>query len=146
MATRSIVAAHTEKGVRGVYVHWDGYPEARIPVLTELLARDGVGKVVATIMGTPAGWSSLDPTQKAVLDDTPGYSDDRFAAVAGYGVQYTLTDNNGYVQGNEEYWTPEDTDAYGAEFAYLITEDGKVEYAHFSDGYGMSKLFGKAAV
>jgi len=137
MATRSIVAAHTEKGVRGVYVHWDGYPEGRVPVLKHLIARDGVGKVVATILGQPHGWSHLDP--EIVESQAPGINGaDRFLTIPGYGVQYLPYP----IQGNENYWTPTDgSDWMGIEYVYLITESGEVEYESAFDSAAVSAMF-----
>jgi hypothetical protein len=35
MATRSSIAMKTENGIRGIYCHWDGYPEHNGKILSE---------------------------------------------------------------------------------------------------------------
>ena len=123
MSTRSLVAAETEKGVVGVYVHWDGYPDGRIEVLRQLAQRDGMAAMVRTIVGKPNGWSSLDP-EAATL--SIGYHDGRFALVPGYGIEYTNVEN----QGHTEYWTPETHDPETwAEYLYIIRANGTVDWA-----------------
>jgi hypothetical protein len=112
-------------GIRGVYVHWDGYPEGRLPVLRALIERDGVSRVVMTIMGQPSGWSSLSPD--TFEPQAPGHNgEERFTTVPGYGVQYKPHP----IQGNEHYWTPADAPGdYGDEFIYIIDPEGNVRWA-----------------
>lgn len=135
MGTRSIVYARTESGIKGVYVHWDGYPEGRLPVLSALIGRDGVSKVVCTLLGRPSGWSHLKPSQDETLRDYE--SDGRFEAVPGYGVQYTDTEfpdplKEGQLtrQGAETYsdTSPESRHLW-IEWLYVIEEDGSISYA-----------------
>src|SRR5262245_14061429 len=58
MSTRSIVARATDTGFTdGTYVHWDGYPTARGPILQHLFRQGTLDKVI----GHPWGWSDLDP-------------------------------------------------------------------------------------
>lgn len=99
--------------MRGVYVHFDGYPEGRLPVLHELIARDGVDKVVSTLLKLPHGWSYLD--HEAVYDQ--GHD-----LVAGYGARYP--------SGDDDYRTPEDVfgDIF-IEYLYVIEEDGYITWA-----------------
>lgn len=140
MGTRSYVAAETESGIKGVYVHWDGYPEGRIPVLQRLIARDGLSKVVRTIIGKPNGWSSLD--DRAVDHESAGMAGEmltggRFELIPGYGVQYTSTPTEHAPEGQADkaYWTPEthDPDSW-AEFIYIITTEGTVRWAETQHG------------
>ena len=35
MATRSSIAMKTENGIRGIYCHWDGYPDHNGKILSE---------------------------------------------------------------------------------------------------------------
>jgi hypothetical protein len=134
MGTRSIVYGRTESGTKGVYVHFDGYPEGRLPVLEALIKRDGVNKVASTLLARPSGWSSLDPKQDAVLPDH--YNDGRFEAVPGYGVQYTDTEfvdeltGEKTQQGNREYMdtSPETRDMW-IEYVYILEQDGSLSWA-----------------
>lgn len=134
MGTRSIVYARTESGIKGVYVHWDGYPEGRLPVLSALIGRDGVSKVVCTLLGRPSGWSHLSPQYDSLRSFE---QDGRFEAVPGYGVQYTDTEfpdpfNDGTMmrQGNESYsdTSPESRHLW-IEWLYVIEQDGSISYA-----------------
>ena len=87
MSTRSTTGIlHTESAEvgSGVYVHSDGYPEGRLPVLKEIILRDGVDKVIKTILSaTTGGWSYLDTRY------TANYLGDRGELVPGYGLKYT---------------------------------------------------------
>jgi hypothetical protein len=35
MATRSTISLETEKGIKTIYCHWDGYPDHHLPILKE---------------------------------------------------------------------------------------------------------------
>lgn len=132
MSTRSVVFAHTESGMKGVYVHWDGYPEGRLPALHSIIQRDGVSKAVITILGKPSGWSHLSPEQDGNLGRM--YDDGRFIAVPGYGIQYNDQPVEHWgkevVQGDLEYRTPESVmgDVF-IEFVYIIEQDGSISWA-----------------
>lgn len=132
MSTRSIVAAETEKGIIGVYVHCDGYPEGRLPVLRALAARDGLAKVVHTIVGKPNGWSCLDEDQPAEDENIRLGAPDRFATVVGYGIEYTTVEG----QADTEYWTPNsDPEAnWAIAFFYIIRTNGTVDWAENGGG------------
>jgi hypothetical protein len=130
MATRSYVAAETERGIIGVYVHWDGYPEGRLSVLRDLVARDGLATVVKTIVGKPNGWSHLsaDPGNNEL---SIGMQDGRFGVVPGYGVEYTTVQG----QARTEYWTPETNSAESwCEYVYIIRTNGTVDWAPIGCG------------
>lgn len=136
MGTRSIVAARFAEGLKGVYVHWDGYPDGRLPVLKALIERDGVETVIKTILGKPSGWSSLSQHQEP--DDLGfGMDDGRFLAIPGYGVQYNdqpvkaSYSSTPVVQGNEQYWTPDEhtADEVFIEYIYIIERDGTIKWA-----------------
>jgi hypothetical protein len=133
MSTRSIVAAEFEDGsIKGVYVHSDGYPEGqwgKLNVLSTLIKRDGVDKVIRRIMGKPNGWSSLDPDQTREFS-YDSYKDGRFLAVPGYGVQFSARKMNfcgrkDYRQADTEYRVPGDG---GEEYFYLIRRDGTIDW------------------
>lgn len=118
MSTRSIVAAQTEKGLVGVYVHFDGYPESRLPVLDGLIKRDGVDTVVATLL-KGQDWSVLDNDP-----DPPGEFDKGKTFIPGYGLCYGST----YASASE-YWTPDlGYEWMGVEYLYVIHTDGTVTW------------------
>lgn len=134
MGTRSYVAAETERGTIGVYVHWDGYPEGRLPVLRAIAARDGLAKMVKTIVGKPNGWSSLSPNahdaDSAHMTDSM-QRDGRFELVPGYGVEYTEVEG----QADTSYWTPATHHPESwAEYIYIIRPDGSVRWAETEYG------------
>lgn len=125
MGTRSVVYAKTEQGIVGVYVHWDGYPGTRLPILHRLIERDGAAKVVATILGKPSGWSNLDPDQQA--DELgPLQQDGRFEAVPGYGVQYTDVDGQSETEYRSIY--PDDR-SWDIEYVYVFGHDNSILWA-----------------
>lgn len=129
MSTRSIVAAHFSDGtIKGVYVHSDGYPEGQWGMLNQLstkIQRDGVEKVIRTILGKPNGWSSIIEHDELPQSETDG----RFLLVKGYGVQYSrkLLPRFGkdYRQGRDTYREPGDG---GEEYFYLIRPDGRIDW------------------
>ena len=113
MATRSVVAIPAGDGWMGRYVHWDGYPEGRLPILLELVARDGLDQVVQTVVQGNYGWSHLDPEAGMQMDDM--YQDGRFIPVPGYGMAYTLDQ-----AGGAEMMTDTDTDPVWIEYVYVL--------------------------
>jgi len=126
MSTRSVVAAEFEDGIKGVYVQSDGYPEGECGMLNQLaqkIARDGVTKVVKTILGKPNGWSSLIECDELPL----GFTDGRFLLVKGYGVQFSAKKVKGFdhPQANTEYRRPGDG---GEAYFYVIRPDGSIAW------------------
>lgn len=114
MSTRSLVGIPLNDGVKGRYVHSDGYPTWQARQLRDLVQRDGVEKVIDTVINKHGGWSSLKADQPDVSAITlpPGtdyadveygtpeyvafmfsrkgmYGDGRFLNVPGYGVAYS---------------------------------------------------------
>jgi hypothetical protein len=124
-------------GIKGVYVHFDGYPDGRLPVLDALVKRDGVSKVVCTLLARPSGWSQLDQH----LDSLPDhYNDGRFESVPGYGIQYTDTEfvdqltGEKTQQGNKEYMdTSAETRDMWIEYVYIVEQDGSISWAPNKD-------------
>lgn len=122
MATRGAVAIRNPNGgIQGRYVHWDGHVlESQV---RRLIARDGVKKVVQTIIFDNYGWSDLDSTLGVNEEPTlgSGYTDGRFKAVAGYGTAYTT------VQGQS---SPDDwitgLGQMGTEYIVVIEQDGSL--------------------
>ena len=138
MGTRSVVAFQEGDGWRGRYVHFDGYPSARVPDLLTIVARDGVEAAIKTITETWAGWSSLDAYQPDITGVTPdanaawdspemqasrfapggGYDDGRFANVPGYGIAYVA--ESGQI--DPDHWIDHtDTDIW-LEWAYVLND------------------------
>ena len=113
MSTRSIVAIPAGDGWMGRYVHWDGGPARRLPILQELVKRDGIVPVIDTIVRNNYGWSHLDPEQTHELE---GYhTDKRFIAQPGYGVAYTLEQ-----AGGEQMETDQTADPVWIEYVYIL--------------------------
>jgi len=116
MSTRSFTGGVTERGVLGRYVHFDGYPERRMPVLRAIVARDGAVAALRTILAAQwGGWSYLDPDRQ---ENSLG--EDRAEVVPGYGLRYRDT-------GPEEPLTlAEVIEDPFIEHAYVITPVGGV--------------------
>jgi hypothetical protein len=91
MSTRSCVARRTaENGWEGRYVHFDGYPEARVPVLLDLIYRKGVERVRNVVIDwNPQGWSVLSGERETLNE---WQQDGRFAVVSDYGIAYRDSD------------------------------------------------------
>jgi hypothetical protein len=122
MSTRSVVYGRTDSGIKGVYVHSDGHPETRLPVLAELIRRDGVDRVMSTLLEQTWGWSFLDPDPEgAPLPDSK--QDGRFELVPGYGVRYTAED------GGEPNYRGTSNDAPDVAYVYVVEQDGSISYA-----------------
>jgi hypothetical protein len=59
MSTRSVIAVATPTGWEGCYVHWDGYPTARGPLIADYLAEYGYAGYLELISSSPKGMSSF---------------------------------------------------------------------------------------
>lgn len=114
MATRSVVAIPAGDGWIGRYVHWDGSPDTRVPLLLELIARDGIDKVRQTIVSDHYGWSHLHPEQGPEITES-WYQDGRFIAVPGYGLAYTQEQ----ADADPDY-TDTTSDPVWIEYAYVL--------------------------
>ncbi len=113
MATRGIIAVKRAQGWRGRYVHWDNNPKTRIPTIVRLVERDGLAKVVETLIDRHGSWSSINPYQEP-NDSEIG------SVVAGYGVAHTDIDPN-----SETSWfTERDHDLAWTEYVYIMSKDG----------------------
>lgn len=113
MSTRSIVgvalrdeAGHLTGSWAGRYVHFDGYPAARLPVLNAIIQRDGAAAAVEQLLAHD--WSLLDDQQVEGAEVTEYH---HTQAVAGYGLFYTDADFG--------LLTPTNADC-GAEYLYLL--------------------------
>lgn len=114
MSTRSIIGRAQGDGfVRGVYVHFDGYPTARGPVLFAIAERIGVANLWAHLdAATAGGWSSLNPDVHVGDPDLDG----RGRIVEGIGLQYADTREDW----RWDYHGLPLEDNGGAEWAYAI--------------------------
>ena len=126
MSTRSITGIlHSESAEvgSGVYVHSDGYPEARLPFLKEVIVRDGVDKAIKTILSAVhGGWSYLDTEYS-----NNSLGEDRAVLVPGYGLQYAD------VPADTERMKHSDAIRdYGIEFMYYI--DPQTGDIHWYEG------------
>jgi hypothetical protein len=121
MSTRSFVGiTDSEGGFRGRYVHNDGYPSARGPVLTNLIAQaDGdLDYVLRVITEEHPAWSYLHPTHEE------NYLDERGEIVPRFGLAYTVESG----QADWDEWvagviggTFYDNEDYGTEWGYVFT-------------------------
>ncbi|MEU2874098.1 hypothetical protein ABZ769_33700 [Streptomyces olivoreticuli] len=72
LATRSFIARPTETGFTGIYVHRDGYPSHRLPLLLAAYQHRFAGDVEAMsqhlVANVAVGWSELGTD---LLDGTP---------------------------------------------------------------------------
>lgn len=86
MSTRCYVGcAQTQ---RVVYCHFDGYDEAKLPTLSQIILRDGPAKAVETLLSArTGGWSYLNEDEPG--DGSSGPLGDRGRVVEGYGLAYT---------------------------------------------------------
>lgn len=120
MSTRSILAFETEVGIRGVSVHYDGYPQDKLPTLAKMVARDGAPKVTATILAHP-DWASLEEDQ--IEDDTNPL------VVTGYGRRFD--------DGGASYFTPTQLQEWwDSEYAFVMhPETGAVRWVALGIGH-----------
>jgi hypothetical protein len=111
MATRGIVARATNEGWEGRYTHWDNYPERMVYVLGELVARDGVDKVIQTIITETPSWSQIEPLAKS--GEASLYEVNQL--VEGYGYKHTDV-----TVEDTDLFTQNDTELAWAEWLYII--------------------------
>lgn len=120
MSTRSIVAFETEVGIKGVYVHYDGDPKFRLPVLENLIARDGAPKVTATILAHH--WASLEDDQVADPANP--------LVIEGYGRHFELDHD-------DKHFTPADLQEWwDSEYIYVVhPETGAIRWVDVGVGH-----------
>lgn len=118
MATRSIVAKPHGNGWYGRYVHWDGAPETRLPILQRMVARDGVARVREVLLHENTSWSSLCDTQTELDENDDA---DRMKAVANYGVAHTDLPSD-----DEWEFTQENPEFAWSEYLYILADDSIV--------------------
>jgi hypothetical protein len=113
MATRGIIAKATSEGWEGRYSHWDNYPERMVNVLGELVARDGVAKVIRTLITDNPSWSQVEPLAKR--GESGLY--DQHRLVEGYGYAHTDVTIE-----ESDLFTSKDVELAWAEWLYIIHE------------------------
>lgn len=143
MSTRSVTGVYhpeikdgdgnPEVGV-GHYVHSDGYPEARLPLLKKVILRDGPKKAIETIMdANDGGWSYLCSCSE-YTNNSLGES--RAELVDGYGLKYLD------APGTKPIPHSEFVEEYGLEFAYYIDENtGDIHWFEQGDSTERVELF-----
>jgi hypothetical protein len=128
MSTRSILAFETEKGIRGVYVHCDGYPEGewgRLNQFSQLVARDGISKVAATVLAH-SHWSHL-LVSNAYVEGHPPPSHE--IPLDGYGAYFEHVDR-------DRYFTPDQLkEWWDSEYVYLVNPLGEIRWADIGVGH-----------
>lgn len=118
MATRSIVAEPRGNDWYGRYVHWDGAPETRLPILQRMVSRDGVTRVREVLLHENTSWSSLCDTQTQLGE----YDDEeRMTCVANYGVAHTDLPSD-----DEWEFTKESPEFAWAEYLYILGDESIV--------------------
>jgi hypothetical protein len=121
MSTRSLVGILTPKGPVGVYVHSDGYPEARLPVLRQIIETLGpkLASELILLEGNRSGWSALDP-DRLPEDNHLG---DRAEVIPGIGVAYRD------APAQPPHWYNEVKNDIDFEYFYFIdTETGDIHW------------------
>lgn len=121
MATRGIIGVDCGQGTwRGRYVHWDNYPERIVPLLAELVERDGISKVVETIVNKHESWSTLDPS---VDESSPFFTANNYEKGYGFfhpdGSMGIYTNETGYYS-----W---------AEYVYVMDDAGVTVFSVVGD-------------
>lgn len=122
MGTRSFVGQlHEDNSFIATYVHWDGYPTAKIENYRTLLARfDGSIEHLLGVLRGGGSWSSINHHQPA----TAGEFDRQECVVEGVGIRH------GEGQGASEVITGrlgEVFDGWGTEWGYLFTSTNPAE-------------------
>jgi len=118
MATRGIIAVQRADGWRGRYAHWDNYPERIVPTIARMVERDGITKVVTTLINDNQSWSVIDDKQEkfpVTLTDNENDS-----VVVGYGVIHTDLEPND----PSSWFTEDDIELAWAEWVYVIRDFG----------------------
>lgn len=122
MGTRSVIATAYPDGVKGRYIHWDGYPTHMAKALFEIVLRDGLEGAASILLEVHYGWSSIDPQEPENATLEKGQDDGRFVSVPGYGVAYTTEQG----QSSPGEWHRVDEEDTWCEFAYVLAPAGLV--------------------
>lgn len=96
MSTPSFVGTIDRSGrFRGRYVHYDGYPTAQGPTLSQIITRhhSDLPRILTILIDGFYGWSTLSADMRR---DADTHLDGRDVAVAGYGLAYTTTDGQSH--------------------------------------------------
>ncbi len=131
MSCRSLVGGLTDGGTYCVYIHDDGRPQYRLPVLADLISRDGVHGVLGTLLTARyGGWSYLDPSEDGTRENLLGK---RARSVPGYGLAYTAA-ALAHLPPDQQVQLPirfpdNWSEDYWADYVYLIEDDGSIRWA-----------------
>lgn len=123
MATRGIIAVQRADGWRGRYAHWDNYPERIVPIIGRLAKRDGLAKVVTTLVNDNQSWSIIDDSPNREFYDEKNIID-------GYGAVHDDLEPND----PSSWFTEEDTELAWAEWVYVIRDIGLEVMKVVNDG------------
>lgn len=111
MATRSVVGRYIgENAWIGRYVHWDGYPAGMVPVLLDIVLRDGIDKALDTLIWKNYSWSSLWGSDKPEYSKAENYVD-------GYGEVHPDVKSSEWITWEGDHW--------GTEYAYIFEPTAK---------------------
>lgn len=128
----SVIARPAPSGFAGRYVHNNGHPDVRIPLLRQLYAGPFAGNLDAMtrflLDDHPAGWSQLGPNPTV---DT-GWDNSRSAIGYDHFICYCHGDRSEEPQ----LCTHADTDAADAEWVYVLKSDGIDVYTDISEEDG----------
>lgn len=110
MGTHSVIARYNIDGEwEGRYVHWDGYPTSMIPVLEEIIARDGFATASRVLIDEHFSWSSINPGTN--LEQVESH----IVPLLNYGRYYNDSDNSPFIT----KWN--ELKECGAEYFYIMT-------------------------
>jgi len=142
MSTRAIIARATKSGFKGVYHHWDGYPQELGASLFALynghFAKDLARMLRYLIDEHPAGWSTING---ADFTQPPGFEENGFHT----------TGPNCYCHGGRHEkgskLTHKTASGCGCEWAYVFSAPGRVATlevysAYHRDGNKAIGMFG----
>jgi hypothetical protein len=118
MGTRSVVGVPYGDGFRGRYCHWDGYPTYNGVHLWRMIQRDGIEKVVNTIVFDNYQWSSLDHCKNNVVLNN---GETLKNVVRGYGSIYTDVTEDDWIT----YTGNASDDLWCTEWAYILDVNSK---------------------
>jgi hypothetical protein len=151
MGTRAVIAAPEGDGWKGVYHHWDGYPSGLGVTLHEGFSQFlGMSRCEAT--PEQLREAAVAMRQKLILDQPGGWSTINDCDLTKPGHSIRSEDKGGdapkcYDPGDDAAPPITNTsDDYGAEYAYVIHDDGLACYSRYhTDGTKAVGWFGLPA-
>lgn len=136
LSTRSFIARPTETGYAGMYVHFDGYPSGRLPLLLAAyqyrFAKDVEAMVRDLIDDVDYGWSGLGTD---LLDGAPGELRQALTGGTEYpSSKYSNVFNTNGTPAPRELITQATSD--GLDWGYVLHPDGIEVIALPEEGRG----------